>query len=159
MAKQLWFLRHGEAEPHGERPDADRRLTTRGEQQAHAAGAALSRLGLSFDLLATSPRIRALDTARLAAQELNAEIVEDAALDKGFDSSAARAVMKGLPEDGIALVVGHEPDFSGTVEALTGARVDVKKGGVVALREDGRTAELIAVLRPRDLALMAGRHR
>jgi phosphohistidine phosphatase len=38
MAQQLWFLRHGEAEPHGARPDPERRLTPRGEEQSRAAG-------------------------------------------------------------------------------------------------------------------------
>ena len=34
MAQQLWLLRHGDAEPHGARHDADRRLTAKGEKQA-----------------------------------------------------------------------------------------------------------------------------
>ena len=44
MARQLWLLRHAEAEPHGTRADAERRLTERGESQARAAGIALARL-------------------------------------------------------------------------------------------------------------------
>ena len=58
---------------------------------------------------------------------------------------------------GDVLLVGHEPDFSQVVQDLTGARVDLKKGGVAAVRLDGSRAELIALLRPRDLqALSAG---
>ena len=45
MAAQLWLLRHGEAVPHGSKPDEDRELTRRGERQAEAAGAALAALG------------------------------------------------------------------------------------------------------------------
>ena len=46
---------------------------------------------------------------------------------------------------------GHEPDFSQVVHDLTGARVDLKKGGVAAVRLDGSSAELIVVMRPREL--------
>ena len=63
VAGTLWLLRHGDAEPHGSGPDFERRLTARGEQQARAAGRALARMGVSFERVFTSPRVRALDTA------------------------------------------------------------------------------------------------
>ena len=50
------------------------------------------------------------------------------------------------------LVVGHEPDFSQVVYDLTGGRVDFKKGGIAAIRLDGSRGELIALMRPRELA-------
>ncbi len=79
MAQQLWFLRHGEAEPHDARPDPDRRLTLRGEEQSRAAGRALAALEISFQLVLSSPRVRALDTARLACEALDSdEVVIDA---------------------------------------------------------------------------------
>jgi phosphohistidine phosphatase len=53
------------------------------------------------------------------------------------------------------LVVGHEPDLSQVVHDLTGARVDFKKGGVAAVRMRGTSAELLALLRPRELARIA----
>ena len=45
MAQQLWFLRHGEAEPHDARPDVDRRLTERGERAPRGARLLLAPLG------------------------------------------------------------------------------------------------------------------
>ena len=53
--------------------------------------------------------------------------------------------------DGRVLVVGHEPDFSQVVHDLTGACVDMKKGGVAGVRLDGGRGELIVLLRPREL--------
>ena len=73
MARQLWLLRHGDAEAHETRPDAERRLTERGERQSHTAGRALVALGAGIDLVLTSPKIRALETARLAAAAWGAE--------------------------------------------------------------------------------------
>src|SRR5258708_20666207 len=68
MARQLWLLRHAEAEPHGSREDPARRLTERGEQQARAAGAAIPRMGARFDAVLYSPKWRAAQTAEMAAE-------------------------------------------------------------------------------------------
>jgi phosphohistidine phosphatase len=151
MANQLWLLRHGEAEPHGTRPDADRRLTPRGEDQSRSAGAALAALELTFQHIYTSPRVRARDTARLAAEALGVEPVELAALGGGFDAEAARELLLGTDPEERVLIVGHNPDFAQIVHDLTGARVDFKKGGVAGVRLDGIRGELIALLRPREL--------
>ena len=69
MAQQLWLLRHGEAVPHDSKPDDERELTARGERQSAAAGAALARLGVEFAAIYTSPKVRAEQTARLAAED------------------------------------------------------------------------------------------
>jgi phosphohistidine phosphatase len=53
------------------------------------------------------------------------------------------------------LVVGHEPDFSQVVHDLTGAQIDMKKGGVAGVRLDGGHGELIVLLRPRELDRLA----
>jgi phosphohistidine phosphatase len=154
MATQLWLLRHGEAEPHGARPDPERALTERGERQARAAGVALAALGLRFTQVLTSPKVRARDTARLAAEALGAPVVEHAALAEGFDAREARALLPLAQETGAVLVVGHNPDFAQVVADLTGASVDFKKGGVAAVRIDGTRAELIVLLRPREISLI-----
>jgi len=80
MAKQLWLLRHGEAEPHDARPDAERRLTERGVEQSRAAGRALARLELPVHLVFTSPKVRARDTALAACESLGLEPIEHGAL-------------------------------------------------------------------------------
>jgi phosphohistidine phosphatase len=156
MAQQLWLLRHGEAEPHEARPDSDRRLTARGERQSAAAGAALARLGLELAAALTSPRVRARDTARLACESLGVDPIDHAELSSGFDREEALAIMAGHDADARVLLVGHEPDFSQVVHDLTGARIDLKKGGVAAVRLDGARGELIALLRPRELETLAG---
>jgi len=156
MAHQLWFLRHGEAEPHDARPDADRRLTERGEEQSRAAGRALAALEITFQLVLTSPRIRALDTARLACLQLGSDFVVDDSLSSGFALDDAVGLATGAGEDKRVLFVGHDPDFTQILHDLTGARVDLKKGAVAGVRMRGsRRGELIVLLRPRELALIA----
>ena len=151
MAQQLWLLRHGEAEPHDAKPDAERELTERGRDQSRAAGRGLSALELTFQLAFTSPKVRAADTAVLACEQLGIEAVTHDPLRSGFDRGEALALMHAAGADGRVLVVGHEPDFSQVVADLTGARIDLKKGGVAGVRLDGTTGELIALLRPREL--------
>jgi phosphohistidine phosphatase len=151
MAQQLWLIRHGDAEPHGARHDADRRLTAKGEKQARMAGEALARLGLEFAAVYTSPRVRARDTAHLAAEALKADPVIHQPLSAGFDADEARALLASAGDGARVLLVGHEPDFSQTVHDLTGARIDLKKGGIAGVRVDGSAAELIDLLRPREI--------
>jgi phosphohistidine phosphatase len=155
MATQLWLLRHGEAEPHDARPDFERRLTERGEEQSRAAGRALAALEMTFQAVYTSPKVRARDTARLACEALGCEPIEHAALAEGFDADDARALLNAVGPDERILVVGHNPDFAQVVFDLTGGRVDFKKGGVAGIRLDGTTGELIALLRPRELERLA----
>ena len=148
MARQLWLLRHGEAEPHDARPDDGRRLTERGEDQSRSAGRALAALELTFQAAYTSPKVRARDTAKLACEALGIEPLEHAPLREGFSADDALEL---LHADERVLVVGHEPDFSQVVSDLTGARIDLKKGGIAGVRMDGGRGELIALLRPREL--------
>jgi phosphohistidine phosphatase len=155
MASQLWLLRHGEAVPHESKPDDDRELTPRGERQAIAAGEGLARLGVEFAACYTSPKVRAVQTARLACRALNIEPVEEDSLADGFDREDALELLLRHGADARVLVVGHEPSFSQVVHDLTGGRIDFKKGGVAAVRAERASAELLALLRPRELESLA----
>jgi phosphohistidine phosphatase len=160
MARQLWLLRHAEAEPHGTRSDAERRLTVRGEAQARTAGIALTRLEAAFAAVLFSPKARAQQTAELAAERWGSEqrgrLRVHPALAGGFDGREALEELAGVAADGRLLLVGHEPDLSGVVGELTGARVDLKKGGLAVVRLEGVGGELAVLMRPRELALVAG---
>jgi phosphohistidine phosphatase len=165
MARQLWVLRHAEADrlgigQHGTRSDAERRLTPRGEEQARAAGAALLRLEVAFDAVLFSPKARARQTAELAAEAWEPSQREllrsHEPLASGFDGRQALQALSAIGADGRLLIVGHEPDLSRTVADLTGGRLDLKKGGLAVVRLEGVGGELAVLMRPRELALIAG---
>jgi phosphohistidine phosphatase len=137
----IYLLRHGDAED-GDGDDAARRLTPKGERQAQAAGLALAARGAEIDACLTSPRVRAATTARLACEPLGIE--PEVAIELHGGAFDAPALTAGRGE---VLLVGHEPDFSGEVARLTGARVKMRKGGLAIV--DGST--LVALLRPADL--------
>jgi phosphohistidine phosphatase len=142
----IWLLRHGDAAEGS--PDAERRLTDRGEAEARAAGAALAAIGVKLDACMASPKLRAADSARLACEEVgDVDVQLEPKLGGGpFDAEALAA---GLGDE--VLLVGHDPDFSMAVHRLTGAQVRLKKGGLAGIEK----GELIVLLRPAELAAIA----
>jgi len=143
----IWLLRHGDAEAGEGKPDAERELTEKGKRQSRDAGLALKALGVSVDACISSPKVRARDTAALACESLGAEVSEDERLAGGdFDPLEIAAGR------GEVILVGHEPDFSRAVAAVTGSRVKLKKGGVAAIDDH----LLHALYRPKDLREIAG---
>lgn len=159
MARQLWLLRHGDAEPHGTRSDAERRLTERGRRQANAAGVALARAGVTFGAILASPKARARETAELALarmSEAQRELLElHPLLAGGVQAREVLELLDGAADSGPLLLIGHEPDLSGIVGELVGGRVDLKKGGLAVVRLGAGGAELVLLLRPAELALIA----
>ena len=145
----LWLLRHGDAAEGS--PDAERPLTEKGKEQARAAGRALKKLGVQPGACLTSPKMRAVDTARLACEELGIEPQHEPKLAGGpFDPEALAA---GLGDD--VLLVGHDPDFSMAIHSLTGAQVRMKKGGLAAV-EKGELKVLLRPVETRAIAKAAG---
>lgn len=142
----IWLLRHGDAEA-GSGDDAARRLTDKGERQSRAAGAALTRIEAGIEACATSPKERARATAEIACAALGVEVEVAQALGGGdFDLDELAAGR------GTVLLVGHEPDFSRAIQLATGARVELKKGGLAAI-EDGT---LVCLLRANQIRRIAG---
>jgi phosphohistidine phosphatase len=141
----IWLLRHGDAEDGS--PDSERPLTEKGREQARAVGAALKALGMEIDACLTSPKVRSAETARLACEPLGVEPQLEPKLAGGpFDAEALAA---GLGDE--VLLVGHDPDFSMAVHALTGAQVRMKKGGLAGVEK----GELMVLLRPREVRRLA----
>ena len=139
------MLRHADSEDGT--PDAERKLTAKGEGQARAVGAALTRLGIELDACVSSPKVRAFESARLACQHLGVEVTTDDRLAGGpFDP---REVAAGLGDQ--VMLVGHDPDFSLALHRMTGAQVRMKKAGLAAVDR----GELKVLLRPTDLQALA----
>ena len=102
---------------------------------------------MKLDACLASPKVRAAETARLACDALGVEPELEPKLAGGpFDAEALAA---GLGDD--VLLVGHDPDFSSAVRALTGAQVRMKKGGLAGIE----SGELMVLLRPNELKRIA----
>jgi phosphohistidine phosphatase len=145
-ASVIWLLRHGDASDHAP-DDASRPLTGKGQRQARAAGRALAALDVGIETCLTSPKVRAVETARIACEPLGIEPeVTDALRGGDFDPDELAAGR------GTVLLVGHEPDFSRAIQLATGGAVEMKKGGLAAIDSD----TLCCLLRPAQIRRIAG---
>src|SRR5713101_6226657 len=127
---ELYFLRHGEADwPDWKKSDDERPLTKRGKKEMHEVGAFLVRLKVRPDLILTSPLPRAAQTAEIAAEHLEMKCREEKLLAPGFGHSQLKRLIEKHPAESLMLV-GHEPDFTETISALTGASLKLAKAGV-----------------------------
>ena len=167
-AMNLYFLRHGLAVERGEfdyANDAARPLTPKGKKQLRAAAAALGAMGLGFDVILSSPLVRARQTAEIIAAELGSKNRPGLADELKPGGTAKKLVQKirGLkPAPANLLLVGHEPDFSELISRFVTGRAGggfaLKKGGLAKLEivrlRDGKCAVLAWLLTPAQLKLM-----
>jgi phosphohistidine phosphatase len=134
---RLLVFRHGIAEDTAaDGTDASRVLTPEGVKRTRKAARALARLCDPPDVILTSPKARARQTAD-AAQEAFGSPIE--VLDELADGppGPALAVLAGRSEETV-MIVGHEPMLSELVEQVcTGSRlrgfVDLRKAGCACL--------------------------
>ena len=138
---QLYFLRHGEADwPGWTKPDDERPLTDFGKKEVRQVAKFLNRLKVKPRLIVTSPLPRALQTAEVAAEQLKTKLRQDEALEPGFGVSELRTVLE-RHRSKVLMLVGHEPDFSSLISALTGASLKVSKAGVALVDIDPEAQE------------------
>ena len=123
-AVRLILVRHAEAAP-GE-PDELRTLTDAGRTVARALAERLRDEGLTAVLC--SPLLRARETAVAIAEAAGLDAEADERLAPGATADDLRSAAAGRGETVVA--VGHQPDCSEIVLALTGERVPFDPGAV-----------------------------
>ncbi len=146
---ELYLLRHADAgDPESWRgPDEDRPLSAKGRRQASRLGSYLAALGFRADVVLTSPKVRARETAELAAAATGLRVVEDGRLGSGATLDDVEEVLAAAGDPDSAVLVGHDPDFSEMVAELTGASIPVRKGAIVRLDAERPLRGGTAVLR------------
>jgi phosphohistidine phosphatase len=167
----LYLLRHGIAvdpsEPKFAR-DAERPLTPKGKRRLLQIAKAMTALHISFDVILSSPYVRAAQTAEIVAQSLKRKkqlkFTDD--LMPGGNPRLLLQLMNDLrPRPKNILLVGHEPYLSKLIALLaagnTSMEIDLKKGSLCKLETEslryGRCATLVSLLAPRHMALMLGK--
>jgi phosphohistidine phosphatase len=139
---EIYILRHGEAEPRGKKiAEADRKLTARGEQDVQRVMKLAAKAKVDAQLVLTSPYIRAVDTGRIAAAELDSQprleqteaLLPDVLPDQVWKDLRSRSKVKEI------LLAGHEPQLSQLIAYLLGVpalKIDLKKGALVRISMD-----------------------
>ena len=160
-------MRHGVAEDHASTGrDEDRALTASGRAGVRDVAMLLAREGEMPRRILASPLVRAAQTAEIVAATAKAA-GWDGAVETVRDLSPGRPtrrVVDGLRDSGAdvadgALIVGHEPDLSGLVQALLGDPFDLgmDKAMVVAFELEappGSGATLRFIVDPRTVSLI-----
>jgi phosphohistidine phosphatase len=135
----LYFLRHGEADwPNWEGSDDDRPLTKKGKKEIKKLAKFLADLDVDLDEIVTSPLPRAAETAEVVAKYYRLNAHEDEGLKPGFNEDDLRKLLEDR-RDLCLMIVGHEPDFTEVISAMTGAQLKLSKGGLAMVDLDPST--------------------
>jgi phosphohistidine phosphatase len=164
---QVYFIRHAIAMSHMpsvETPDGERALTEVGIKKMRRQARALRAMGVEFDVILTSPLLRAVQTAEIVAKALKCpdRIKRCGALVPGCQISALIGVLGEYDSDKSVALVGHNPDFEELVADLLGVAGDggivFKKGAVcridVTRLEPEPVGELVWHLTPKLLRMI-----
>ena len=164
----LFLLRHAPAAERGTAgfaDDASRPLTPAGRRELKTIPAALKKMDLDFDLILSSPFLRAKQTAEIISGELKlkrrlnfSETLKPGGGQKKLVAELTR--LKPPPEN--LLLVGHEPDLSRLISRLVTGQPDagfaLKKSGLVKLEIEslrlGQCAKLVWLLTPKLMKLI-----
>jgi phosphohistidine phosphatase len=147
---ELYLMRHALAVPRGTAgyaQDADRPLTDDGRKKLEAVCRGLSYLATDWDVILTSPLVRARQTAEAVASyfEMSHLIQETPVLGPGHTTKQLVGILKDLPAVKSVLAVGHEPSLSQHLSCFVfgtpRGKFSFKKSGVACLEFQERPEE------------------
>jgi phosphohistidine phosphatase len=159
----LYLLRHGKAEktvPIGGIDD-ERPLTGRGKTEIHEIAAWIRSQGYVIDCIATSPLIRARETAAIISEVYPAargpELWEELSPGVEFDRLLSR--IQELHTTPSLLLIGHEPSMSACISRIISGsgnvRIILKKGGLAKIvnffPSQNSSGDLMWLLSPRHM--------
>jgi phosphohistidine phosphatase len=139
---EVYLIRHGLAGERGTYADDEQRpLTNKGRQKTTKVAEGLLTVGVKFDLILSSPLVRASQTAEiLQKQGLSSAIQTYSPLKPdGEIEEWLQWLQQWQPEhpNSTLALVGHEPDLGNWAERLiwgtAQAKLVVKKAGVIGL--------------------------
>jgi phosphohistidine phosphatase len=134
MTMKLYFLRHGLADRSAwNGSDFERPLTPYGKERMAREADSIAKLNLGLDAIISSPLVRAHQTAEIVAERLDLleALIVDERLSPGFGIGDVAEILEEHPEAENLMFVGHEPDFSYTIERLVGGgSIECKKGSL-----------------------------
>ncbi len=158
-------MRHGEAGNRVAMPskDFERALTATGKYEIEEIAESLENMNLEFVKIASSPLIRALETAEIVAKSQKSGKVDlwDELRPEGNKQDLFRRLSK-LRQDVDILLVGHDPYLSDVIgEIISGSSssgIALKKGGLARVRiasfSPKPSGELKWLLTPKQLKKM-----
>jgi len=144
----LYILRHANADTEAA-TDSARTLSEKGEEQAREVAQFCRAHRIQPSVIFASPLIRAQQTAKPVAKELNVAVTTARWLACGAKPDVILAELAALGDVRAVMLVGHEPDLGNLIAHLLGAAAEtihVRKGSltlveVLQLRKGGGRLE------------------
>jgi phosphohistidine phosphatase SixA len=136
ISVELYVVRHAHAGDPAKwtGDDARRPLSAKGHQQADRLARHLAGIGLRLDVILSSPRLRAVETADPIGRALELDVRIDDRLGGGLSLSSLEQVLADAGNPARAMIVGHDPDFTELVSELSGAQsIPMRKGALARL--------------------------
>ena len=166
----LYFLRHAIAVVRGSpayEDDSQRPLTVKGAAKMKQIAAGLRHMETEFDLILSSPHIRARQTAEILAKSYRIPdklILTPALLPEAPASQIIIEINEKFPTCKNLVPVGHEPSLSSLISMLISGdptlNINLKKGGFCWLSVEhlqyDRCATFEWLLYPFQMASLAG---
>jgi phosphohistidine phosphatase len=138
----ILILRHGRAEDEGPgMSDADRKLTKKGYEEMEAVAHWIASQRMPIDLIASSPLVRAQETAEVVAKALNARdrVVNWKMLAPGGNPDIVCRQISRHPDYTSILLVGHEPLLSSLISHIIAgddhAAIIMTKGALAKIQD------------------------
>jgi phosphohistidine phosphatase len=160
-ARSFFLVRHAIAAAGGDEwpDDGERPLTHAGAARMRRVVSGLRALGVRVEVVATSPLVRAVETADLLVAGLRPAPALQVlpALAPGVPPAKTADALAALDAKRDLAIVGHEPGLGELAAWLIGARTPLpfKKGGVCRIDVEGpltaRAARLVWMATPRML--------
>jgi phosphohistidine phosphatase len=132
-AVELYLVRHAHAGDPARwtGPDERRPLSAKGRLQAERLGRHLAAIRLDLEVIVSSPKVRARETADLVASALGLGVRIDERVGGGLTIRSLEDVLADAGDPARAMVVGHDPDFSELAADLAGApSIPMRKGAL-----------------------------
>jgi len=159
----IHILRHAVAVERGTEGydrDSERPLTPDGKKKMEEIAGGMHALGLAFDLILSSPYLRARQTAEIVAGVFGGTVeFSDHLSADGNAQELVRELRQRARDANSVLLVGHEPYLSGLISVLLSGNprvgLTMKKGGLCKLSVQdlryGPCASLEWLLTPKQL--------
>lgn len=139
---EVYLIRHGVAEERSDKwaDDSKRPLTPDGMSRMKKAARGLRNLDVTFDVILSSPLVRARQTADIVSAELDdhPQIVDVDSLAPGATYNALIADLEKHSRKRRIALVGHEPSLGELAARLIGSRhaIEFRKGAVCRIDLD-----------------------
>ena len=160
---QIYLMQHGPALPKEQDPDEG--LSPAGEARIHASGKALKKMGVSFDVILSSPKKRSRQTAAIVAKEVGFPPEKIMETEKVKAMTPPEETIKALteyPGNKRILIAGHLPSVAEVASFLltkgSKATIEFEMGGCCKIDVEDlptHSGHLRWYLTPEQLKLIA----